>query len=64
MLSNDSRKYKLNRNLFGLKQHKMKNNNYFTTFNSLLEEIDSMNTLPTITNVSIDVTTFLITLET
>lgn len=64
MLSNDSRKYKLNRNLFGLKQHKMKINDYFTTLNSLLEETDSMNTLPTIINVAIDVTTFLTTLET
>lgn len=64
MLSNGSRKYKLNKDLFGLKQNKMKINDYFTTLSSLWEEIDSINTLPTITTVAADVTTFLTTLDT
>lgn len=64
MLSNGSRKYKLNRDLFGLKQNKVKVNDYFTTLSSLWEEIDSMNTLPTVTTVAADVTILLTTLET
>ena len=64
MLSNGSRKYKLTRDLFGLKQNKLKINDYFTTLSSLWEEIDSMNTLPAITTVASDVTTLLTTLET
>lgn len=64
MLSNGSRKYKLNRDLFGLKQNKLKINDYFTTLSSLWDEIESMNTLPVVTTVAPDVTTLLTTLET
>lgn len=64
MLSNGSRKYKLNRDLFALKQNKTKINDYFTTLSSLWEEIESMNNLSAITTVATDVTTLLTALET
>ncbi|XP_074374360.1 uncharacterized protein LOC141714758 [Apium graveolens] len=47
-LTNGSRKYKLNKDLFSLKQNNMKISDYFTTMSSLWEEIDSMNILPTV----------------
>lgn len=64
MLSNGSRKYKLSRDLYGLKQNRSKLNEYFTTISSLWEEIESMNTLPVVTTIAADVTTLLTTLET
>lgn len=39
LTKNGSRKYKLTRDLFFLKQNKMKINDYFTTLSSLWEEI-------------------------
>lgn len=59
LLSNGSRKYKLNRDLFALKQNNMKLNEYYTTLSSLWEEIESMNTLPVITTIAADVTAFI-----
>ncbi|XP_074326527.1 uncharacterized protein LOC141664474 [Apium graveolens] len=47
-LTNGSRKYKLNKDLFSLKQNNMKISDYFTTMSSLWEEIDSMNIVPTV----------------
>ncbi|XP_074343104.1 uncharacterized protein LOC141680916 [Apium graveolens] len=64
ILSNGSRKYKLSKDLFGLKQNKLQINDYFTTLSSLWEELDSMNALPTVTTVAIDVTSLLTAIET
>lgn len=58
LLSNGSKKYKLSKDLFALKQNTMKLNDYFTTLSSLWEEIESMNTLPVVTTVAADFTTF------
>ncbi|XP_074343083.1 uncharacterized protein LOC141680887 [Apium graveolens] len=63
MLSNGSRKYKLNRDLFALKQNRSKINDYYTTLSSLWEEIDSMNTHPPVTTVADDVKAFIKSLE-
>ena len=64
LLSNGSRKYKLNKDLFALRQNKMKVHDYFTTISSLWEEIESMTTLPVVTTVALDVTTFITAIET
>ncbi|XP_017244551.1 uncharacterized protein LOC135149950 [Daucus carota subsp. sativus] len=58
-LSNGSRKYKLNKDLFSLKQNKTKITEYFTTLSSIWEEIDSMNTLPPITTVTPEISALL-----
>lgn len=63
-LSNGSRKYKLNKDLLGMKQGKMKVNEYFTGLSSLWEEIDSMNLLPGVTTVGDDVKDLLKAIET
>ncbi|XP_074366651.1 uncharacterized protein LOC141707382 [Apium graveolens] len=63
MLTNGSRKYKLTRDLFSLKQNKMKINDYFTTLSSLWEEIDSINTLPIVTPTADDIAKFMTTLQ-
>lgn len=48
-LSNGSRKYKSNKDLFTLTQSKMTVTEYYTNMASLWEEIDSMNVWPAIT---------------
>lgn len=58
-LTNGSRKYKLNRDLFNLKQNGMKVNDYFTSLSSLWEEIESMNVLPTVSTLTPEVTKLL-----
>lgn len=63
-LSNGSRKYKLNKELFGIRQNKMSINEYFTVVSSLWEEIDSMNILPAVTTVAADVTAAFNAIET
>ncbi|XP_074352698.1 uncharacterized protein LOC141691845 [Apium graveolens] len=62
-LTNGSRKYKLNKDLFSLKQNSMKLSEYFTSLSSLCEEIDSMNILPTVVVVTLEITKLLRAIE-
>lgn len=62
-LTNGSRKYKLNKDLFSLKQSGMKVNEYFTCLSGLWEEIDSMNILPSVPTTT-EVTNLLKAIET
>ncbi|XP_074363018.1 uncharacterized protein LOC141703388 [Apium graveolens] len=52
MMTNGSRKYKLSKDLFNLKQNDKSIADYYTAVSSLWEETESINVLPTITNVS------------
>lgn len=63
-LTNGSRKYKLTRDLFNLKQNGIKISEYFTSLSSLWEEIDSMNALPSITTVNAKITDLLNAIDT
>lgn len=64
LLTNRSRKYKLIRDLFGLKQNGLSVSEYFTALSMLWEEIDAINVLPTVTSKSDDVTTLLKAIDT
>lgn len=63
-LTNGSRKYKLNRDLFNLKQGGMKVSEYFTRLSGLWEEIESMNILPAVTTTTTEVKDLLKAIET
>lgn len=52
LLTNGSRKYKLNKDFFSLKQNGMKISDYFTTMGGLWEEIESMNILSAIATMT------------
>lgn len=54
-LTNDSRKYKLNRDLYEMKQGSLTVNEYYTALRSIWEELDSMHVLPTISAPAIEV---------
>ncbi|XP_074323954.1 uncharacterized protein LOC141660872 [Apium graveolens] len=62
-LTNGSRKYKLNRDLFNMKQNGMKVSEYFTSLSSLWEEIDSMNILTTVAVITTDINKLLSAIE-
>lgn len=49
-VTNESRKYKLNKELYENRQNNMPINDYYTLMKSLWEEVDCMNILPVITN--------------
>ncbi|XP_074357122.1 uncharacterized protein LOC141696883 [Apium graveolens] len=54
-LTNGSRKYKLNRDVYDLKQGTMSVNEYYTAMRALWEELETLNTLPTVVTPSEDV---------
>lgn len=49
-LINESRKYKLNKDLYKIMQHNMSLNDYYTSLRVVWEELDAMNTVPAVTN--------------
>lgn len=64
LLNNGSRKYKLNKELFGLRKNKQKITEYYTILSILWEEIDSINVLSCITTVAEDITALVKALDT
>lgn len=58
-LTNGSRKYKLSKELSGMKQNGATVVDYFTSLSSVWEELDSMNLLPSVSTVGEDVTNLL-----
>lgn len=54
-LTNGSRKYKLSRDLYELKQHNESISKYYTSMKVVWEEIDSLNMLPVVSNPAEDV---------
>lgn len=63
-LTNGSRKYKLNKDLFNLRQNGMKVSDYLTCLSGLWEEIDSMNILPTVAATTPEIIKLLNTIDT
>ncbi|XP_074323959.1 uncharacterized protein LOC141660878 [Apium graveolens] len=64
MLTNGSRKYKLSKDLFSLKQKELSIDDYYTTMSGLWEEIESMTVLPPVTTVNAKITSLLKAIET
>lgn len=62
-LTNGSCKYKLNRDLFSVKQNGLSLVEYFTMLSSIWEEIDAMTVLPVITHITDEIRAFLTVLE-
>ncbi|GKC90760.1 cysteine-rich receptor-like protein kinase 8 [Tanacetum coccineum] len=58
-LSNGSRKYKLNRETYDIVQQGQSISDYYTRMKCVWEELDSMNELPRIANVTPEITAFL-----
>jgi len=58
-VSNGSRKYKLNRDIYNLKQNGDSVNEYYTKMRGVWEELSAMNDLPKFTSVNEEVTNFL-----
>ncbi|PWA82321.1 hypothetical protein CTI12_AA179020 [Artemisia annua] len=63
-LSNGSHKYKLNRETYGIMQSGRSISEYYTNMNCVWEELDSMNELPRIVNITPEVVVFLQALNT
>lgn len=58
-LTNGSRKYKLNKDLYDTKQNTMSVNDYYTAMKTIWEELDSLNTLPTVPTTTPEITKLL-----
>lgn len=58
-LTNGSRKYKLTKDLYALKQNTLSINDDFTALSGLWEEIDSMSSLPVIKTITPEIVEFL-----
>ncbi|XP_074337714.1 uncharacterized protein LOC141674914 [Apium graveolens] len=58
-LTNGSRKYKLSKDLYDIKQGHLSVNDYYTAMRTVWEELDSMNVLPAIPNPTVEVTKLL-----
>ncbi|XP_071686434.1 uncharacterized protein [Rutidosis leptorrhynchoides] len=58
-LSNGSRKYKLHKETYAMVQQDMIINEYYTKLKIIWEELDSMNQLPRVTNVTPEINAFL-----
>ena len=64
MLTNGSRKYKLNKDLFELKQNNSSIAEYYTALTSVWDEIESLNVLPVVTTVNPDIVKLMSTIAT
>lgn len=62
-LTNGSRKYKLNKDLYEVKQNGMPLNDYYTLMKSIWEELDCLNVLPVILTPTDEVKKLLETIE-
>ena len=58
-LSNGSRKYRINKEIYEVMQNHCAVNEYYTKLRSLWVELKDMNQLPKITNITEDITVFL-----
>jgi len=58
-ISNGSRKYKLNRDVYNLKQNGDSVNEYYTKMRGVWEELSAMNDLPKSTSINEEITNFL-----
>lgn len=61
-LTNGSRKYKINKEIYELRQHNLSVNEYYTAMRALWEELDALNTLPAVSNPTADVKVLLETI--
>lgn len=58
-LTNGSRKYKLNKDLYDIKQDNLSVNAYYTAMRTVWEELDALNCLPSLTATSDEITKLL-----
>lgn len=62
-ITNGSRKYKLNKELYKIKQNHMPVNEYYTAMKSLWEEVESMNIFPVVSTPTEEVKKLLDAIE-
>ena len=59
MQTNGSRKYKLNKDLYSMKQDGLTISEYYTAMSLVWEEIELMNTLPVVSHLTVEITALL-----